>query len=213
MIGDLTLLAAMVEKGDHLGAAKITQELLRQGLKPRQILLDGLQKGLFHLGERFKRDEAYIPEVLLSARAMQTGMALLKPFLIKEGLQPKAKIVIGTVKNDLHDIGKNMVGMMLEASGFEIIDLGVNVPGERFIAALRREQAPLLAMSGLLSTTVPEFKKVIDLLKETGLSQAVKVMVGGAPVTEKFALDIGAQGYAPDAIRAAEVALSLINEP
>jgi 5-methyltetrahydrofolate--homocysteine methyltransferase len=209
---DLTLLAAMVEKGDHLGTAEMTQELLGRGLEPRQILLDGLQKGLFQLGERFKRDEAYIPEVLLSARAMQTGMAVLKPFLIQEGLQPKAKIVIGTVKNDLHDIGKNMVGMMLEASGFEIIDLGVNVPGERFISALRREQAPLLAMSALLSTTVPEFTRVIELLQKEGLSQAVKVMVGGAPVTEKFARYIGAQGYAPDAIRAAEVALALINE-
>lgn len=210
-MADLILLASLVEKGDHLGVAKLTKELLDQGLDPNQILLQGLQKGLLNLGERFKCGEAFIPEVLLSARAMKTGMEALKPFLVQKEAYFKAKVVLGTVKNDLHDIGKNMVGMMLENSGFKLIDLGVNVHEEKFLSTVRQEEAPLLAMSALLSTTMPELKHVTELLKREGLRDKVKVLVGGAPVTESYALDIGADGYASDAVRAAEKATELIS--
>lgn len=210
-MADLILLAGMVEKGDHFGTAKLTKELIDQGMDPNQILNQGLQKGLLDFGERFKRDEAFIPEVLLSARAMKTGMEILKPFLVKMKSNPKVKVVLGTVKNDLHDIGKNMVGMMLENSGFNVIDLGVNVHQEKFLSTLREEETPLLAMSALLSTTMPELKHVIELLKKEGLRDKVKVLVGGAPVTESYALDIGADGYASDAVRAAEKATELIS--
>lgn len=205
---DLRLLAHLVEKGDHLGTAKLTRELLGRGMDPNQILLEGLQKGLLSLGERFKCNEAFVPEVLLSARAMKTGMEALKPSLVQT--ESKAKLVLGTVKNDLHDIGKNMVGMMLESSGFHVIDLGVNVHEEKFVSIIRKEEAPLLAMSALLSTTMPELKRVIELLKKEGMRDKVKVLVGGAPVTEKYAINIGADGYAPDAVRAAEEATELL---
>ncbi|MEW6410133.1 MAG: corrinoid protein [Nitrospirota bacterium] len=210
-MSDMILLASLVEKGNHIETAKVTRELLDQGVNPNQILYEGLQKGLLTLGERFKRNEAYIPEVLLSARAMKTGMEILKPFLVRNESEPKARVVLGTVKNDLHDIGKNMVGMMLENAGFIVFDLGINVPEEKFLSALRKEEAPLLGMSALLSTTMPELKRVIELLKKEGIRDKVKVLVGGAPVTEKYAMDIEADGYAPDAIRAAEKAAELID--
>ncbi len=207
-MGDLRLLAALVEKGDHRGTAQLTRELLDRGMDPDQILLEGLQKGILSLGERFKCNEVYVPEVLLSARAIKAGMEVLKPFLVP--IESKVKVVLGTVKNDLHDIGKNMVGMMLESLGFELIDLGVNVHEEKFLSVVRGEEAPLLAMSALLSTTMPELKRVIELLKKEGMRGKVKVLVGGAPVTEKYAMNIGADGYAPDAVRAAEKATELL---
>jgi 5-methyltetrahydrofolate--homocysteine methyltransferase len=204
---DLGLLATLVEKGDHLGTAKLTRELLERGIDPNQILLEGLQKGMLSLGERFKCNEAFIPEVLLSSRAMKTGIEALKPFWAPTG--PRVKVVLGTVKNDLHDIGKNMVGMMLESLGFKLIDLGVNVHEEKFLSVIREEEAPLLAMSSLLSTTMPELNRVIQLLKKKGMRDNVKVLVGGAPVTEEYAIHIGADGYAPDAVRGAEKAIEL----
>lgn len=207
-MGDLTLLARLVEKGDHLGTARLTRELLGRGIDPNQILLEGLQEGLLTLGDRFKCNEAFIPEVLLSARAMKTGMEVLKPFWVPT--ESKAKVVLGTVKNDLHDIGKNMVGMMLESLGFKVIDLGVNVHEEKFISTLQKEGPLLLAMSALLSTTMPELKRVIEHLEKEGMRGKIRVLVGGAPVTEKYAIDIGADGYAPDAVRAAEKATELL---
>lgn len=210
-MADLILLASVVEKGDKIGTATLTKELINQGMDPNQILSQGLQKGLLDLGERFKRNEAFIPDVLLSARAMKTGMEILKPFLVRKKSSPKAKVVLGTVKNDLHDIGKNMVGMMLENSGFNVIDLGVNVHEEKFLSTLREEGAPLLAMSALISTTMPELKQVIGLLEKEGMRNKIKVLIGGAPVTEKYAMDIGANGYAPDAVRASEKAIELMS--
>lgn len=209
-MADLTSLASMVEKGKHLEAAAMTKELLEEGVSLDQILAEGLQKGLLALGERFKRNECFIPEVLLAARAMHKGMEVLRPLLVKSGAKPLASIVLGTVKDDLHDIGKNMVGMMLEGAGFRVIDIGVNVPTEKFIEAVQKEAAPILAMSALLSTTMPYLKTTIGELKKSGIRDKVKVLVGGAPVTEEYAGDIGADGYAPDAARAVDVAKAIL---
>jgi 5-methyltetrahydrofolate--homocysteine methyltransferase len=203
-------LASMVEKGKHLEAARLTRELLDQGTDPSQILLEGLQKGLLALGERFKRNECFIPEMLLAARAMHAGMDLLRPLLAVADAKPLATIVLGTVKDDLHDIGKNMVGMMLEGGGFRVIDAGVNVSPEKFMETVQKEGAAILAMSSLLSTTMPYLKTTIEALKSNGMRDKVKILVGGAPVTKEYAKEIGADGYAPDAACAVDEARELL---
>jgi len=210
-MSDLLTLADLVEQGKHLEAARVTEELLEEGIHPKKVLIEGLQKGMLVLGERFKRDECFIPEVLLAARAMSAGMDVLRPSLARSGSEPVAKIVLGTVKDDLHDLGKNMVGMMLEGSGFGVIDMGINVPAERFIDAVERENAPVLAMSTLLSTTMPYLKTTIDALQSKGIRQGVKILVGGAPVSEEYAREIGADGYAPDAARAVDEVKKLLS--
>lgn len=209
-MADLMSLASMVEKGKHLEAARLTKELLDQRMDPNQILLEGLQKGLLALGERFKRNECFIPEMLLAARAMHAGMDLMRPLLAGADAKPLATIVVGTVKDDLHDIGKNMVGMMLEGGGFRVLDVGVNVSPEKFMESVQKEGAAILAMSALLSTTMPYLKTTIEALKSNGMRDKVKVLVGGAPVTEEYAKEIGADGYAPDAARAVDEARELL---
>ena len=204
-------IADKTEKGKQLEVPAAVQKALSSGIPPYDVLTNGLQAGLEAVGARFKRNQAYIPEVLLAARAMQAGMNVLTPLLAESGAKPIAKVVLGTVKDDLHDIGKNMVGMMLEGSRFQVIDLGVNVPAEKFVAIVESEQSTLLAMSALLSTTAPYLKTVIEALKEKGLRQSVKVLVGGAPVTEEYAVKIGADGFAPDSARAVDKAKELLN--
>jgi 5-methyltetrahydrofolate--homocysteine methyltransferase len=162
------------------------------------------------VGKRFEEGEFYVPEMLIAARAMQSGLALLKPHLQQTDLQSSGKVVIGTVKGDLHDIGKNLVAMMLEGAGFEIIDLGTDVSPDKFVAAAREHQADFVAMSALLTTTMPNMKVTIDALQAAGIRQQVKVLIGGAPVTENFVRQVGADGYAPDASRAVAVAKSLL---
>ncbi len=208
---ELRRVAEKVEKGKHLEVPEEVKKALEKGIPPYDILINGLQAGLAVIGERFKRDECFIPEVLLAARAMHAGIDLLRPLLAEAKTEPKAKIVLGTVKDDLHDIGKNMVGMMLEGSGFRVIDVGVNVPAERFAEVVRKEGASLLAMSALLSTTMPHLKATIDTLKEKGMRDEVKVLVGGAPVTEEYAMTVGADGFAADAARAVDKAKELLN--
>ncbi len=210
---NLSALADMVEKGKHVETVKLTKELLEKGADPNEILLGGLQKGLLALGERFKRNECFIPEVLLAARAMHAGMDVLRPLLVRAGVKPLAKVVLGTVKDDLHDIGKNMVGMMLEGAGFRVVDVGVNVAAEKFVDVVERENASLLALSALLSTTMPYLKTTIDALRNKGLRGQVKVLVGGAPITEDYAREIGADGYASDAARAVDEARGLLGIP
>ncbi len=209
-MADLMSLASMVEKGKHLEAARLTRELLDQRMDPSQILLEGLQKGLLALGERFKRNECFIPEMLLAARAMHAGMDLLRPLLAVADAKPLATIVLGTVKDDLHDIGKNMVGMMLEGGGFRVLDVGVNVSPEKFMESVQKEGAAILAMSSLLSTTMPYLKTTIEALKSNGMRDKVKILVGGAPVTKEYAKEIGADGYASDAARAVDEARELL---
>lgn len=208
---ELKGIAEKVERGKHLEVAEEVRKALEKGIPPYAILIDGLQAGLAVIGGRFKRNECFIPEVLLAARAMHAGMDLLRPSLAKAETEPLAKIVLGTVKDDLHDIGKNMVGMMLEGSGFQVIDIGINVPAEKFVEAIRKEGASILAMSALLSTTMPYLKTAIDALKEHGIRDNVKVLVGGAPVTEEYAVACGADGYASDAARAVDKAKELLS--
>jgi len=207
---ELKDLAEKVEKGKHLEAEEATRKALDGGIQPYDVLVNGLQAGLAVVGERFKRNECFIPEVLLAARAMHSGMDILRPLLAESGAKPVGKIVLGTVQDDLHDIGKNMVGMMLEGAGFHVVDMGVNVPVERFVEAVEREEAGILGLSALLSTTMPNLKTVIEKLEENGLRDKIKVLVGGAPVTEIYAMEIGADGFAPDAANAVDKAKELL---
>jgi 5-methyltetrahydrofolate--homocysteine methyltransferase len=209
-MADLMALAGMVEKGKHVETVQLTKELLEKGMDPNQILIEGLQKGLLALGERFKRNDCFIPEVLLAARAMHAGMDVLRPLLARAGAKPLAKVVLGTVKDDLHDIGKNMVGMMLEGAGFRVVDVGVNVAAEKFADVVQLENASILALSALLSTTMPYLKATIEALENKGIRRQVKVLVGGAPITEEYAKEIGADGYASDAARAVDEARELL---
>jgi 5-methyltetrahydrofolate--homocysteine methyltransferase len=189
----------------------LTQEALRQGLSPEIILRQGLIAGMNIIGERFKKGELFVPEVLLAARAMQAGMNILKLRLIQTGVKPAGRIIIGTVKGDLHDIGKNLVAMMLEGAGFEIIDLGIDTAPERFIQEVKDKKPQIVALSALLTTTLPMMKATIELLKAEGLEGTVKVLVGGAPLSQRYADEIGADGYAPDAVSAVAKARELIS--
>jgi 5-methyltetrahydrofolate--homocysteine methyltransferase len=182
----------------------LTQEGLDAGEKAETILKEGLLPAMERVGIQFKNNEIYIPEVLIAARAMHAGMGILKPILSKSTSFRSAKIIVGTVKGDLHDIGKNLVVMMLEGGGFDVIDLGIDVAPEKFSEAIRKHQPQVVGMSALLTTTMREMKGTIDTLQEAGLRNRVKVMIGGAPVTERFAKEIGADGYAPDAASAVD---------
>ena len=195
-------------KADEVGTA--TQKALDEGMSAQEILSDGLTSGMDEVGKDFKAGDLFIPEVLMSAKAMHAGMAVLRPLLAESGALSLAKMVIGTVVGDLHDIGKNLVGMMLEGAGFEIIDLGTDVSPEKFVEAVRAEGADLVGMSALLTTTMPSMKATIEALTEAGLRDRVKVIVGGAPVTASFAEGIGADAYAPDAASAVDTARSLV---
>jgi 5-methyltetrahydrofolate--homocysteine methyltransferase len=192
-------------------AKESVQAALRISLAPSEILNEGMIAAMAEVGERFERGDYFVPEMLISARAMQQGLSILKPHLQQSDLVSQGKIVIGTVKGDLHDIGKNLVSMMLEGAGFEIVDLGTDVPADRFIGAVTENGADVVAMSALLTTTMPQMKTVIMALDEAELRDRVKVIIGGAPVTESYAQDIGADGYAADASRAVKVTKSLLN--
>lgn len=185
------------------------QDALGEGLSPERILSEAMTAALARVGELFEAGEYFIPEMLISANAMQKGMAVLKPHLVEVGLEPAGKIVIGTVKGDLHDIGKNLVAMLLEGAGFEVIDLGTDIAPERFIEAIEREGADLLGLSALLTTTMENMRLTMQAIQSAGVRDRVKVMIGGAPVTEAFAQDIGADGYAADASRAVSLAKEL----
>ena len=188
----------------------LTQAALGAGEKPEVILKDGLIASMERIGVRFKNGEIYIPEVLIAARAMHAGMAVLKPILSKAGASLGAKVIIGTVKGDLHDIGKNLVVMMLEGGGFEVVDMGIDVPPEKYVAAIKQHQPRVVGMSALLTTTMREMKNTIDAIVEAGLRKQVKAIIGGAPVTEKYAKEIGADGYAADAASAVDLVKSLV---
>jgi 5-methyltetrahydrofolate--homocysteine methyltransferase len=191
--------------GDVEQVKKWVEESLATGESPNVIMKEGLIVAMERFGVLFKNGEVFIPEVLLAARAMHAGMAVLKPILVKHGGTAAQKIVIGTVKGDLHDIGKNLVIMMLEGAGFEVVDLGMNVSYEKFAEAIRVHRPAVVGMCALLTTTMTEMKKTIQYLGQAGLREEIKIIVGGAPVTEKFALDIGADGYGKDASDAVEL--------
>jgi 5-methyltetrahydrofolate--homocysteine methyltransferase len=199
-----------VIKGNRSGVESGVQQAMHAGLPAASILNDALIGAMKEVGELFERQEFYVPEMLVAARAMQSGLTLLKPQLIESGVPTAGKVVLGTVKGDLHDIGKSLVGMMLEGAGFEVIDLGTDVGPEKFGEAVRKHQPQLVGLSALLTTTMQNMKSTLEALEDLGVRGQVKVMIGGAPVTDAFAREIGADGYAPDASRAVTLAKSLL---
>lgn len=207
-MADLKALADAVINGDQNKALEITKAAIKEGMAAKDILDNGLIAGMDIVGDRFKKNEFYIPEVLIAARAMKTAMAVLEPELVKAGVEPVGKLLIGTVQGDLHDIGKNLVAMMLKGAGFEVIDLGVDVGPEKFVEKVKAAKAQLIGMSALLTTTMPGMEKTIKALKKARIP--VKIMIGGAPVTQDYADRIGADGYAPDAASAVDLAKSLV---
>ena len=198
-----------ISQGKMDEVKKLTQEALDGGDSPGAIL-QGLIQAMEQIGIQFKNGDIYIPEVLIAARAMHAGMDVLKPILSKSNTPMMGKVVIGTVKGDLHDIGKNLVIMMFEGGGFDVVDLGVDVSPEKFVEAIQKQRPQVVAMSALLTTTMREMKTTLDAITKAGVRNQVKAIVGGAPLTEKFAKEIGADGYAPDAASAVQVAKSLI---
>ena len=195
------------------GNAPKTRELVNQGVEQdidTEELLGALIAGMNIVGKKFKNNEVYVPEVLIAARAMNNGLEVLRPLLEEKGVEPVGKVVIGTVMGDMHDIGKNLVKMMMVGAGFEVIDLGTDVKPEAFVEAAKENKANIIALSALLTTTMVNMKAVVDAAKAAGLDN-VKVMVGGAPVTDNFAKEIGADSYSPDAASAAEVALAYVS--
>ena len=207
-MADLEGMAQALEKGDRDTVVKLVREALDEGTSAEEILNKGLIVGMDSVGRKFKANEVYVPEVLIAARAMAGGMEILEPILAKAGVKPRGKVVIGTVKQDLHDIGKNLVGMMLKGGGFQVVDAGVDVDPEKFVSAAKEAGADIIALSALLTTTMPNMKSVIDALKAAGVN--VKVMIGGAPITQGFADEIGADGYAADAASAVDLARDMV---
>lgn len=195
------------------GKAKVVKELVQQGIdqgiSAKEILEDGLLAGMGIIGQKFKNNEVFVPEVLVAARAMNMGAELLKPLLAEAGVENRGKVCLGTVKGDLHDIGKNLVKMMMEGKGLEVLDLGVDVPPERYIQAVEEEGCQIICCSALLTTTMAVMGEVVEAVQAAGLRDRVKIMIGGAPVTESFCQQIGADRYTPDAASAAEVAVEL----
>ncbi|GAB4432714.1 MAG: corrinoid protein [Anaerolineae bacterium] len=195
-----------VLQGNEEKTPELVEAALAENLIPKEILDNGLIVGMNEVGARFKRGDMFVPEVLMSARAMQAGLEVLRPHLVASGAKLIGTVVLGTVKGDLHDIGKNLVGMMCEGAGFEVIDLGFNVPPEKFVEAVKKHKPNVIGMSALLTTTMRSMGHTIKALEEAGLRDSVKVMVGGAPVDADFATRIGADGYGSNAVAATELA-------
>jgi len=208
-MADLTKISQNLIDGKAPVVKQLVTDAIAEGVAPQTILNDALIVGMNEVGRRFKANEFYVPEVLLAARAMHAAMSVIKPLLVEGKVKPRGVVVLGTVKGDLHDIGKNLVGMMLQGGGFEIIDLGTDVAAETFLEAAQKHQANIVAMSALLTTTMPYMAKVVETVRQSGMKD-VRTMIGGAPVTQQFASEIGADGYAPDAASAVEVASRLV---
>jgi len=209
-MADLKALSEAIITGDQARALDLTKEAIAEGISPETILNEGLISGMDTIGVRFKNNEVYIPEVLIAARAMKSALEVLEPKLVEAGVEPVGKAVMGTVQGDLHDIGKNLVAMMLKGAGFEVVDLGVDVSAQKFVETAKKTNARIIGMSALITTTMPSMEKTVKAVKAAGL--AVKTMIGGAPVTQNYADKIGADGYAPDAASAVDLAKSLIGK-
>jgi corrinoid protein of di/trimethylamine methyltransferase len=207
---DLQKLYDAVLNGDQKTAIAVTQEALAAGVNPMDLITNYMVPAMDEVGSRFECEDYFVPELLLSARAMKGSLELLRPLLAAQGAQPVARVAIGTVKGDLHDIGKNLVGSLLEGGGFEVMDLGADVSPEKFIAAVRERGANIVALSALLTVTMPSMRTTIDALKQAGVRDQVKIMVGGAPVTQQFADEIGADGYSDNASAAVALARRLV---
>ena len=206
-MADLAALTAAVEAGNRAAAAELTQAALDAGVGPAEVL-GAMTAAMDVVGRRFQEGDLFVPEMLIAARAMKAGTAILEPALLAAGVAPEFTAVVGTVEGDLHDIGKNLVGMMWKGAGFEVVDLGVNVSAEKFIEAARASRAHIVGLSALLTTTMPNMRGVVEALKAAGLP--AKVVIGGAPTTPEFADQIGADGYAPDAGAAVDLARRLL---
>lgn len=211
-MSDLKSIAETVVEGDAKKVEELTQKAIADGVGVAKILDDGLIAGMEAIGKLFGRKEAFVPELLLSARAMQAGMKLLEPLLAGSGVKPIGRVAMGTVKGDIHNIGKDLVGIMLKGAGFEIIDLGVDVPPEKFIDIVRAGEIDIVGMSALLTTSMPMMKTTIEALDAAGLRKQVKIMIGGAVVTQDYAQSIGADGYGANAAEAANRAKKLLEK-
>lgn len=203
-------ISVALQNGKAKEVKKLVQEAIDAGVSAQQILNEGLLSGMNIVGIRFKNNEIFVPEVLVSARAMSRGAELLKPLLAAEGVSASGKVAIGTVQGDLHDIGKNLVKMMLEGKGLEVIDLGTDVPAASFVAAVKEQGCQIICCSALLTTTMGAIGDVVKACEEAGIRDSVKIMVGGAPVTDAFCQQIGADAYTADATSAAEKAIELL---
>jgi 5-methyltetrahydrofolate--homocysteine methyltransferase len=199
-----------VINGKRKEVEPLVNELLAEGMNPKKIVEDCLVPAMAIVGERYKNNEIFVPEMLVAARAMKAALGILEPMLVKAGIKPKYKVVIGTVEGDLHDIGKNLVAMMLRGADMDVIDLGVNVPADKFVEAINTHSPQMVGLSGLLTTTMPAMKATVEAIhRATGIK--VKVMVGGAPITQQFANEIGADGYSQDAASAVDTAIKLMS--
>ena len=206
----LEQISAALQKGKSKDIKLLVQQAIDEGVSAETILNDGLMAGMNIIGAKFKRDEVFVPEVLIAGRAMNIGTAMLKPLLVSDGVEKVGKVVIGTVKGDMHDIGKNLVRMMIEAKGFEVIDLGVDVPADAFLKAAQELQVDIVCLSALLTTTMNDMRNVVEAFEKAGRRQDFKIMIGGAPVTQNFCTIIGADVYTPDASTAADAAFALV---
>jgi len=207
---DFEKLSNSVIQGNAAEVAELTREAVDEGVKPTEIINQGLINGMNVVGKRFKAGDMFVPEVLMAAKAMKGGMEIVQPLLVEGEMEEAGRVVLGTVAGDLHDIGKNLVGMMMESGGLEVTDLGTDVEADEFVESVREVKPHVLGMSALLTTTMLEMKDVIEVLEEEGLRDDVKVIVGGAPVTREFADEIGADGWAPDAASAKDLAFELL---
>lgn len=199
-------ISEFLQKGKRKNVKALIEQALEEGMDPKMILKEGLMSGMSIIGGKFKREEVFVPDVMMAARAMNVGLSILEPKLVEAGNEPIGRVVIGTVQGDLHDIGKNLTAMLLKGAGFEIYDMGVDVSAEAFLEKAEEVNADIIGLSALLSTTMLQMKEVIDLLKEKNLRDKYIVMIGGAPITNEFAEEIGADYYTPDAASAAEAA-------
>jgi 5-methyltetrahydrofolate--homocysteine methyltransferase len=206
----LKKISESLRNGDDAHVAELTKQAIDADLAPKTILDDGLIAGMTIIGKKFRDHEIFLPEVLLAARAMYAGMDLLKPLLIKGGVKNIGTVVIGSVQGDLHDIGKNLVSIMLRGAGLEVVDLGNDVPPHKFVETAQKESANVIGMSALLTTTMPVMKQVVDLMKEKGMAGSVKTIIGGAPVSADFAREIGADYYGFDAANAVELVKQVV---
>ena len=201
-------MSAFLQKGRANEVKALVQQAMDQKIDAKKILEEGLMSGMNIIGEKFKNNQVYVPEVLIAARAMNAGISLLRPLLVSAGVKAKGKVVLGTVKGDLHDIGKNLVKMMMEGKGLEVVDLGTDVPADKFIATAKEQKANIIACSALLTTTMTEMKNVVEKAKEEGIRDQITIMVGGAPVTDNYCKTIGADLYTADAASAADSAVA-----
>jgi len=209
---NLKALFEAVVNGDAAASRSITEQALKSGTDPMRLVNEFMVPAMDEVGRRFQENEYFVPELLISARAMKASLELIRPLLTARGDEPLGRVAIGTVKGDLHDIGKNLVAAMLEGGGFEVIDLGVNVTPEQFIATVNEKKAHIIAMSALLTTTMPAMKTTVDALKQAGMRNKVKVLIGGAPITQKYADEIGADGFSETAVGAVGVAKKVLSK-